>query len=105
MNAADLDAQIRSLAVARAADPAPHPALPPSDPAHLHTLDNLLWHVRPSADAPMLELCFFHPGLGWMRLALSRGQLEDLHTAVTFAVHDMQTRHNPSVAITGNDAR
>jgi hypothetical protein len=104
MNAADLDAQLRALAAERAADPTPHPALPPSDPTQLYTLDNLLWDVRPAADAPMLELCFFHPGLGWMRLALSRGQVEDLHTAVEFAVHDMQIRYNPSVAITGNNA-
>ena len=105
MNAAELDAQIRRLAAARAADPAPHPALPPCDPAQLHTLDTLLWHVRPAADAPMLELCFLHPGLGWMRLALSRGQVEDLHMAAIFAADEMQTRHNPSVAITGVDAR
>ncbi len=87
------------------ADPPAFPASPPSDPARLLHLDNLLWHVRPATDAPMLELCFFHSELGWMSLHLSRGQVEDLHTACEFAIQDMMIRHNPSIAITGADTK
>ena len=103
MSAAELDAQIRALATARAAEPTPFPAEPPMDGAQVHQLDNLLWHVRAAADAPLLELCFFHPGLGWSTLRLSRGQAEDLHTACEFAAQDLMVRHNPSTAITGTD--
>ena len=53
MSAAELDAQIRALATARAAEPTPFPAEPPMDGAQVHQLDNLLWHVRPAADAPL----------------------------------------------------
>ena len=101
MNAAELDARIKALAAERAGDPTPFPADPPIDPASLHHLDNLLWHVRPAADAPLVELCFFHPGLGWTSLRLSRGQAEDLHTATEFAIQDMMVRFNPAPVSTG----
>jgi hypothetical protein len=101
--AAQLDTHITRLADLRARTLPAHPATPPASPDKLHRMDNLLWHVRPAQDAPLLELAFYHAGLGWLSVLMSRGQLEDLQTSIAFALNDMQIRYNPSATPPGEN--
>ncbi len=81
--ALELDAQIRELSARRAQLQPGHPAMPPSDPALLHRCENMLWHVRPAGEA--LELAWYHAGLGWISVVMSRAQIEDLQDCIALA--------------------
>jgi hypothetical protein len=90
-----IEAQIRDLAAKRALLSPGHPVEPPRDPALVHHADNMLWHVRPAADATSaIELSLYHPGLGWISIKMSRAQIEDLQDSVTMALQDMPIIHN-----------
>jgi predicted TIM-barrel fold metal-dependent hydrolase len=84
LSAHDIDRLIRDLAAVRAKMTPVHPAEPPSDPAKLHQSDNLLWSVRAAPEKSAIQFATQHPGLGWMVMALSRAQVEDLQTSFEF---------------------
>jgi hypothetical protein len=84
LSAADIDRLIRDLAAARARMTPVHPAEPPSDPGKLHQSDNLLWSVKALPEKAAIQFATQHPGLGWMVMALSRAQVEDLMTSFEF---------------------
>lgn len=84
LSAADIDRLIRDLAAARARMAPVHPAEPPIDPATLHHSDNLLWSVKALPEKSAIQFATQHPGLGWMVMALSRAQVEDLMTSFEF---------------------
>jgi hypothetical protein len=82
----DIDRLIRDLAAVRARMTPVHPAEPPADPAKLHQSDNLLWSVKALPEKSAIQFATQHPGLGWMAMALSRAQVEDLQTSFEFAL-------------------
>jgi hypothetical protein len=84
LSAADIDKLIRDLAVARSSMTPVHPAEPPADPGRLHHSDNLLWSVKALPEKSAVQFATQHPGLGWMVMALSRAQVEDLMTSFEF---------------------
>jgi hypothetical protein len=84
LSAADIDKLIRDLAAARARMTPVHPAEPPADPTKLHQSDNLLWSVKALPEKSAIQFATQHPGLGWMVMALSRAQVEDLITSFEF---------------------
>jgi hypothetical protein len=84
LSAADIDKLIRDLAAARAGMTPVHPAEPPDDPGRLHHSDNLLWSVKALPEKSAIQFATQHPGLGWMVMALSRAQVEDLMTSFEF---------------------
>jgi len=84
LSAAEVDDLIRQLADCRARMTPIQPAEPPDDPAQLHTADNLLWSVKALPDRSAIQFAMQHPGLGWVAMALSRAQVEDLQTSFEF---------------------
>lgn len=90
-----IDAEIRALAAKRASLSPGHPVEPPRDQSLVHHADNMLWHVRPSADASSaVELSLYHPGLGWISIKMSRAQIEDMQDATSMALRDLPMIHN-----------
>ena len=90
-----LDAEIRALAGRRALLLPAHPVEPPRDPTQSYQADNMLWHVGPASDASSaLELSFYHPGLGWISMKMSRAQIEDMQDAMAMALREMPMIHN-----------
>ncbi len=96
-DAPKLDAEIRALAAQRAALAPGHPVVPPTDPCEVFQADNMLWHVRPSADRAAVELSMYHPGLGWTSMHLSRAQVEDLQDAFAAALRDLRPVFNAPI--------
>jgi hypothetical protein len=93
-----IDAEIRALAARRALLSPGHPVEPPRDHSLVHHADNMLWHVRPSADASSaIELSLYHPGLGWISIKMSRAQIEDMQDATAMALRDMPMIHNQAI--------
>jgi hypothetical protein len=84
LSAADIDKLIGDLAAVRTNMTPVHPAEPPADPARVHHSDNLLWSVKALPEKSAIQFATQHPGLGWMVMALSRAQVEDLMTSFEF---------------------
>ncbi len=51
--------------------------------------DNLLWEAVPDPSRRGISLGFYHAGLGWVPLRLSRAQAEDFMTSMEFALADL----------------
>lgn len=46
----------------------------------------MLWHLRTAAGVAAVETAFYKPGIGWMSILRSHGQIEDFQTEINFAV-------------------
>jgi len=90
LSAGDVDDLVRALAEHRARMKPVHAAEPPRDGAAVYTGDNLLWSVSAAPHRSAIELGVQHPGLGWIVMALSRAQIEDLLASIEFSLRDLR---------------
>jgi hypothetical protein len=86
LHAAALDALIRQLIEHRAQMTPVHPAEPHRAGAQVYMGDNMLWQVRADRARAAIEFAVQNPGLGWLSVALSRAQVEDLMSSFQFAL-------------------
>jgi len=89
LDTAGLDALIRRLVEHRAQMTPVHAAEPHRAGAQVYTGDNMLWQVRADPARVAVEFAVQNPGLGWLTVALSRAQVEDLMSSFQFAVAEI----------------
>ncbi|MDB5532659.1 MAG: hypothetical protein JWO28_974 [Hyphomicrobiales bacterium] len=86
LDAAGLDALIRQLIDHRAQMTPVHAAEPHRAGAQVYMGDNMLWQVSADPARAAVEFAVQNPGLGWLTVALSRAQVEDLMSSFQFAL-------------------
>ncbi|MDF2115081.1 hypothetical protein PY365_05815 [Roseiarcaceae bacterium H3SJ34-1] len=89
LDAAGLDAFIRQLIEHRAQMTPVHAAEPYREGAQVYTGDNMLWDVRADRARAAVDFAVQNPGLGWLSVALSRAQVEDLMSSFQFALAEI----------------